>query len=223
MSRQIRSLNRSLSYPLNLQRTLQTYQSLTSPPLPCCHSLIIQQAWIMIMNPQTQFFIPSHNLKIPILKFQMNSRFLSPVRPLFRKTPSVHSTAQLPMNLPQPLLLIPNNPDPLSNDNWPTRPSLELENELDSFITLQQQLQKANTLTIHHLSQSNSSSESSNPASTMKITQAHRVFKRKHPNTETLHHPRPTLKFLLHPLHAKTKEFYKTAYHSFHNNLLSDH
>ena len=58
----------------------------------------------------------------------------------------------------------------------------ELENELDNFITLEQQVQKPNTLTIHHLSQTITSSVSSNLASTTKETRVHRVFKRKPPN-----------------------------------------
>ena len=85
----------------------------------------------------------------------------------------------------------------------------ELENELDNFITLQQQLQNPNTLTIHHLSQTITSSKSSNASSTAEETQAHRVFKRNHFNTPMLPNPRPPRMFSVHPLHTKTKEFLK--------------
>ena len=65
----------------------------------------------------------------------------------------------------------------------------ELGNELDNFITLQQELQNSNTLRNHHLSQSITSSESSNPASTIEETRAHRVFKQKHPNIPNAFQP----------------------------------
>ena len=80
----------------------------------------------------------------------------------------------------------------------------ELENEEDSFVTLQQQLQNPNTPTIHHLLQTITSSESSNPACTTEKTRAHRVFKRKHPNTQTLPNSRPPRMFSVHPLQTNT-------------------
>ena len=52
----------------------------------------------------------------------------------------------------------------------------ELEKELDSFISLQQQIQNPNTLTTYHLSQTMISSGSSDPASTTEEIGAHRVF-----------------------------------------------
>ena len=55
-----------------------------------------------------------------------------------------------------------------------------LEKELGNFITLQQQLQNTNTLTLHQLSHSVSSSESLNQTITTVGNRAHRVFQRKH-------------------------------------------
>ena len=83
----------------------------------------------------------------------------------------------------------------------------ELENDLDYFITLQQQLQHTNTLNIHHLSQTMTSAESSNSASTTGETGAHRVFKRKHPNTPFPSNTRAAQTFMDHPLQTNTKEF----------------
>ena len=60
----------------------------------------------------------------------------------------------------------------------------ELENELENFITLQLQLQNPSTLTIHHLSQTMTSSDFSNPASLTEETRAHRLLKCKHPNAQ---------------------------------------
>ena len=87
----------------------------------------------------------------------------------------------------------------------------ELENELDNIITLQQHIQHANTLNIHHLPQSMTSSESSNLASTTGETRAHRVVKRKLPNTTFPSNPRPAQTISTHPLHTNTKIFYMCA------------
>ena len=83
----------------------------------------------------------------------------------------------------------------------------ELENELDNFITLQQQLQHPNTLTTHHLSQTITSSESSNSPSTTRENGAQRKFKRKLPNTRFPSNPRTAQTFMDHPLHTNAKEF----------------
>ena len=156
----------------------------------------------------------------------MNSKILSPACPLFCNPSSVHSTPQLPMNCHQPLLPHPNSrriPNSLPNDQRPTRhPSpvnVELENELDNIITLQQQIQNPNTLTTHHLSQSVTSSNSSNPTSTFDKTRAHRVFKRKHPNTSMLPNPRHPRMFPFTDSTLKLKKFYIFAHHTFQNIL----
>ena len=52
----------------------------------------------------------------------------------------------------------------------------ELENELDNFIALHHQLQHPNTLTIHNLLQTITSSESSSSPSTTREKRAQRVF-----------------------------------------------
>ena len=83
---------------------------------------------------------------------------------------------------------------------------IELENDLDKFITPQQQLQHPSTLTIYHLSQTILSSESSNSPSTTRGTRAHRVFKRKLPKTPFPSSPRTAQTIMDHPLHTKTKE-----------------
>ena len=95
----------------------------------------------------------------------------------------------------------------------------ELENELDNFITLQQQLQNPNKLTIHHLSQTMTSSESFKQASTTEETRFHRVFKRKHPNAQmplSLVH----LECFQFTLFTTTqRNSYKCAYHFFQDTL----
>ena len=92
-------------------------------------------------NSTPKFLIQSHNSTILILKPQINSKILSPARPLFRKP--------LPMNLPSPssytdatAIFSPMSsdpPDPLSPVDQ------KLETEIENFITLQQPLQNPNT------------------------------------------------------------------------------
>ena len=82
----------------------------------------------------------------------------------------------------------------------------ELENELESFTTIQQQQQHPIKLPIHHLSQTMTSSESSNSPSTTAETRAHRVFKRKISNTPFPSNPRPAQTFMDHLFHTNTKE-----------------
>ena len=93
----------------------------------------------------------------------------------------------------------------------------DLEQELESFFTLQQQFQNTDTLAFHHLSQSISSSESSNPASTVEETPVDRVLKRNHPQYPNTSPPRTPRLFLLDPQHNKTKEFLKHKLPIFHN------
>ena len=101
-----------------------------------------------------------------------------PFRPLYTPTCDETSPAFSSYTDANPILslMTSHQPDPSSPVDE------ELEYELDNFIIVQQQLQNTITLKILHLTQS-ISSESSDPASIVKETRAHRVIKRKHPNT----------------------------------------
>ena len=99
----------------------------------------------------------------------------------------------------------------------------EISHELDNFITLQQQLQHSQTITIHQLSQSIKSSNpstptpssnyipspnpnpSSNPSSSS-TNRAYRNFERKLPKTPFASHPGTAKIFVNHPFHTNTKE-----------------
>ena len=99
----------------------------------------------------------------------------------------------------------------------------QISHELDNFITLQQQLQHPQTLTIHQLSQSIRSSNPSTPTPSSQYTpsqnptssstpssstnRAYRNFKRKFPNTPFPSNPGTSTTFVNHPLHSKTEEF----------------
>ena len=191
--------------------TLRSYYSLISLPTLKHHILIIHQAWIQMTLPQTQFFIPSPNLPILILKPQMKSQIPSLAHPF---SPNPLSTTPFPdsrWTFLSPFFLHWCNFNFLPNDKRPSDPASrvdeQLENELDNFITPKQQLQNPNPLTNHHLSQIITSFESSNPSSTTESTRAHRVFKCKHPNAQKPPNPWPRRTFSVHPLHTNTKEF----------------
>ena len=101
----------------------------------------------------------------------------------------------------------------VSDQPDPSRPvTEELEHALDTFITLQQQLQNNNTLKILNLAHSVSSCESSNPASTVEETRARRVFKRKHPNAQTFYHPEHPDCFPFTPSTLIRKNFLEIIY-----------
>ena len=112
MSRQIVSLNRYLSDPSNLQRPSPniSISDLTPSPIPSYTNTSPRMDSDDNSTHIHTVFIPFHNLTTPILKLQMKPRIPSPARRLFRNPPSVHSTPQLPMNLPQPLPPTPKQP-----------------------------------------------------------------------------------------------------------------
>ena len=97
----------------------------------------------------------------------------------------------------------------------------QISHELDNFITLQQQLQHPQTLTIHQLSRSITSSypstpspssnytPSQNPTSTLSSStnRPYRTLKRKFPNTPFASNPGKSTTFVNHPIHTNTKEF----------------
>ena len=122
-----------------------------------------------------------------------------PFRPLHTPTPDEPSSTPFSYTDATPILF------PMASDQIdpPSSVNEKLEIDLDNFITVQQQLQNPHTFTIHHLSQSIFSSESSNPASTTEESQANRVFKRKHPNAQ-MHHQLDCVPF--QPLHINSKK-----------------
>ena len=98
-----------------------------------------------------------------------------------------------------------------------------ISHELDNFKTLQQQLQHPQTLTIHQLSRSITSTNPSTPTPSSNYTpspnptssstpsssttRAYRTFKRKFPNTPFPSNPGTSTSVVNHPLHTKNKEF----------------
>ena len=212
MSRQFGSLNRSLPYPSNLQRHSPniSISDLTPSPIPSYTN----------NSPRVDSDDNSTNTVFHTIS-QLNDSDMETPDEFQNSKPSPSTFSQplfRPLQTPTPDKLFPApssytdaNPQlsPMTSDQTdpPSSVNEKLENECDNFITLQQQLQNPNTLTIHHLSQSTTSSESSKPASTIEETRVHRVFKRNHPNTPMLPNPRPHPMFSVHPLQTNTQEF----------------
>ena len=222
MSRQIGSLNRSLSYPSNHQ----------------CHSPIISFSQFTPHlvpsytnnSPRMDSDDPSINTSFHTISQFNNSDIKTPGEFAYSEPNSStfslphfnHSIHKFPMSLPQSLLptlmqtqfLSPMTSEPPDPSNPVDE---ELENDLDNFINLQQQLQNPNKLLIHHPSQTLTTSESSKLASATEETRGHRLFKRKHPNAKISSTPRPPRTVSVHALRTNTKEFLPCAYHFFHN------
>ena len=114
----------------------------------------------------------------------------------------------------------PLTSEPSDNNDQDHR---QTSHELDNFITLQQQLQHPQTLTIHQLSRSITSSTPSTPTPSSNYTSsqnptssstpssstncAYRTSKRKFLNTQFPSDPGTSTTFVNHPLHTNTKEF----------------
>ena len=165
----------------------------------------------------------------PSNNFQTNSSVFS--KPPFRS---------IPTNYPLPSVSTPSYASqvtptysPFHSDRSSNSPDTpQISQELDNFITLQQQLIHPNTLTINQIS---STVESSNPPtpipssaytaslaesststeSSNSTIRAYRTFKRKFPN-----HPFPTKpgtarEYINHPHHTNTKDFLAITLPSF--------
>ena len=136
----------------------------------------------------------------------------------------IHSQVKIkPSSPPSPISYVTPIYSPLTskppdnNDQDQTQKS----HELDNFITLQQQLQHPQTLTIHHFSRSITSSNPSTPTPSSNYTpsqnptssstpssstnRAYRTFERKFPNTAFPSNPGTSSTFVNHPLYINTK------------------
>ena len=167
---------------------------------------------------------------------QTNSSAFS--KPPFQPIPSNHPLPSI--STPSYASQLTPTYSPLHSDrsynNSPDTP--QISQELDNFITLQQQLIHPNTLSIHQLSSTltslspptptpssaytpslaQSSTSTETPSSTHR---AYRTFKRKFPN-----HPFPTKpgaarEYINHPQHTNTKNFLAIALPSFPQNTLN--
>ena len=165
----------------------------------------------------------------PSNNFQTNSSVLS--KPTFQPVPPNNSLPSV--STPSYASQVTPAYSPLHSDrssNSPVTP--QISQELDNFITLQQQLIHPNTLTINQISSTIESSNPSTPTPSSAYTaslaqsstsiessnstnRAYRTFKRKIPN-----HPFPTKpgtarEYINHPHHTNTKDILAIALPSF--------
>ena len=236
MSRQLGSLHRSNSHPANLQTPIPIipFFAFPSPDFPIIN---ISSSTNSDTNSDISVLYTISQLNNPNIETpdefadcepspsnytQSNSSVFS--KPPFQPIPSNHPLPSV--STPSYASQVTPTYSPLHSDrsynNSPDTP--QISQELDNFITLQQQLIHPNTLTIHQLSSTIESSNPSTPtpssAYTASFTQsststetpssthrAYRTFKRKFPN-----HPFPTTtgracEYFNHPQHTNTKNF----------------
>ena len=161
---------------------------------------------------------------------QTNSSVFS--KPPFQPIPSSHPLPSI--STPSYASQVTSTYSPLHSDrSYNNSPdTLQISQELGNFITLQQQLKHPNTLTIHQLSSTITSSNpptptpssaytpslAQSPTSTETPTRTHRAyrtFKRKFPNHPFPTEPGTAREYINHPEHTNTKNFLEITLPSF--------
>ena len=244
MSRQLGSLHRSNSHPTNLHTPIPIIPLFAFPP-PNFPTINIPSS----MNSDTNSDISvlysisqlnNSNIETPdefadsepspSNNFQTNSSVFS--KPPFQPIPLNNSLPSV--STPSHASHVTPTYSPFHSDrsynNSPDTP--QISQELDNFITLQQQLIHPNTLTINQISSTIESSSPPTPTPSSAFTaslaqsststktststhRAYRTFKRKLPN-----HPFPTkpgtaCEYINHPHHTNTKDFLAITLPSF--------
>ena len=243
MSRQLGSLHRSNSHPTNVNTPITIIPLFAFPPpdFPTSNitsgmnsdtnsNILVLYSISQLNNPNIETpdeFADSE--PSPSNNFQTNSSIFS--KPPFQP---------IPPNNPLPSISTPSYASQVTptyssfhSDRSSNSPDIpQISQELDNFITLQQQLLHPNTPTINQIS---STIESSNPPtptpssaysaslaqsststeSSKSTNRAYRTFKRKFPN-----HPFPTKpgtarEYINHPHHTNTKDFVAITLPSF--------
>ena len=244
MSRQLGSLHHSNSHPTNLNTPIPIIPLFAFPP-PNFPIVNISSSMNSDTNSDISVLYSISQLNNPNIEtpdefadsepspsnnFQTNSSVFSkpPFQPIppNNPLPSVSTPSYASQVTPT---FSPFHSDRSSN-NSPDTP--QITQELEHFITLQQQLIHPNTLTINQIS---STIESSNPptpkpspAYTASLAQsststessnithrAYRTFKRKFPNHPFPTQPGTACEYINHPHHTNTKDFLAITLPSF--------
>ena len=236
MSRQIGALHRSNSHPANLQNPIPVIPLFAFPPpdFPVINILSSTNSDtnsdISVFHTISQF----NNSDIETPDEIANSE---PSPSTYTQTnPSVFSQPPFqPIQTSQPLpsLSTPSYASQVtptyspftserSNNNSPD--TVQISEELENFITVQQQLTYRHTLTIHHLSSTTTSSNPPTPTPLSDYTpslaqsststetststnRAYRTFKRKYPNHPFTVKPGTAKGYINHPDHTNTRNY----------------
>ena len=173
MSRQVESLNRSISYPANNQSNLPVKPHFAFPPPESPHDNT-SSGMVSDTHSNTTVYKTNSQLKNSDLETpdEFDSSELSPST--FSQPPFQPLYSQIRFEQPSTPSSISNvtpTYSPLTSETSDNNSSVntQISHELDDFITLQQQLQHPQTLTIHQLSQSIISSNTINPNSLFKL------------------------------------------------------
>ena len=250
MSRQVGSLHRSNSHPANLQTQIPIIPLFAFPP-PDSPVINIPSSMnadtnsdISVFHTISQFnnsdvetpdeFADSESS--PSTHTQTNSSVFS--QPPFQPIQSNHPLPSL--STPSYASQVTPTYSPFHSDrshnNSPD--NIQISEELDNFITLQQQLTHPHTLTRHQLSSTVTSSNPPTPTpssaytpsfaqsststeTTTSTNQAYRTFKRKFPNHPFTTKPGTAKENINHPEHKNTKNFLEITLPSFPQYFLN--
>ena len=235
MSRQVGSLHRSNSHPANLQNPLPIISLFAFPPPDSPQANTSSgmksdtNSDITIYTTISQFnnsdietpdeFADSE--PSPSTHTPTSSTIFSkpPFRPI--KTQSQQTSPYTPSQVTPTYSPFKNE---RSTNNSPE--NIQISEELDNFITLQQQLLSPHTLTIHQLSSTITSSNPPTPTpisdytpslahsststeSSNSTNRAYRTFKRKFPNHSLPSKPGTAREYIRHPDHTNTTNFFQ--------------
>ena len=220
MSRQVGSLHRSNSHPANLQNPLPIIPLFAFPP-PDSPQANTSSG----MNADT-----NSDITIYTTTSQFNNSDIETPDEFAdsEPSPSTHTpTSSTTFSKPpfRPIQRHSQHTSPYTpSQATATYPPIQVSEELDNFITLQQQLLSPHTLTIHQLSSTITSSNPPTPTpisdytpslapsststeSSNSTNRAYRTFKRKFPNHPFLSKPGTAREFINHPDHTNTRNF----------------
>ena len=244
MSRQIGSLHRSNSHPANLQTQIPIIPLFAFPP-PNSPVINIPSSMnsdtnsdISVFHTISQFNNSdvetpdefANSEPSPSTQTQTNSSAFS--KPPFRPIQTSH---------PLPSLSTPSYPSQVTPTYSPfnshrshnnSLDNIQISEEIDNFITLQQQFTHPHTLTIRQLSSTVTSSNPQTPTPLSDYTpslaqsststetptstnRAYRTFKRKFPNHPFTTKPGTAKEYINHPEHTNTKNFLQITLPSF--------
>ena len=225
-------LHRTISYPANLQSNLPIISLFALPPPQSPHDNT-SSSMDSDTNSNTTVYNTISQFNNSDLETPNEFDNSKPSPSTFSQPPfqPLHSQIKFePPSFPSFISNVTPTFSPLTSEHSDKNSSLitQISQELDNFITLQRQLQYPQTLTIHQLSQSIITSNSSTPTPSSNYfpsqnttssstpssntNRAYRTFKRKLPNTPFPSNPGTATTFFNHPLHTNTKVFSKYVY-----------
>ena len=136
--------------------------------------LTLHPAWIQLLIQISLHITPFHKMKTQIKRPLMYLITPNPAHLHFLKPFSIHplETRNDPLSTPSYISNVTPNYSPLTSErsNNSSPEHTQISYELDNLITLQQQLQHPQTVTIHQLSSNITSSNSSNPTPSTNYT-----------------------------------------------------